>query len=145
MVTNDIDEEYKIAFSEVDDILYFSGEDIVSQIPSSFIRFIKENKDENYISNINPYLSFDEQEISDKARAIIALIYRSYIASSEEKDEFKKDDKAEFERIEKEKKEKYNPDQIFKDIKKVETAKNNTKVEEITVVSEKGLLKKNIK
>lgn len=96
-----IDKEYRIAFSEVDDILYFSDSKLVSKVPKSFINFIRENKDENYISNINPYILFEEQNISEKARAIIALIYISYIATAEEKKQFMKKANIEFENIEK--------------------------------------------
>lgn len=114
----DINEkEYKIAFAEIDDILHFSDEDVFSRIPKSFIRFIKENKDEDYISNINCYLEIDEQDVSPKAKALMALIYRNYIADSEEKKEFEKKDKIEFQKKEDEKREKYNPDEIFKNIK----------------------------
>lgn len=108
------DEKYKIALSEVDDILYFTDDSVKSQIPTSFLNFIKQNKDENYISNINPYLEIKEQNVSEEAKAIMALIYRSYIASDEEKSEYQRKDKAELNRLEEEKKQKYNPENIFK-------------------------------
>lgn len=142
-----IDEkEYKIAFSEVDDILYFTDRSVVSQIPESFIRFIRENKEENYISKINPYMSLDEQDVSSKAKAIIALIYRSYIASDKEKEVFELKDKKEFEKIENEKREKYNPDEIFKNIKQeIETEEIHTEsMEDLSIEKSLDLVHKNI-
>ncbi len=137
------DEEYRIAFSEVDDILYFTDSKLVSKVPKSFINFIRENKDEKYISNINPYLSFEEQNISEKARAIIALIYESYIATEEEKKEFMKDANIEFENIEKKKREKYNPDKIFKNTDTPNTVSNVAELEEKSLIlKNESLIKK---
>lgn len=84
------DRNLGIVLSEVNDIIYFSDATLKDKIPKSFLKFIEENKDSNYISNINPYLPFEEQEISEEAKNIIALIYRSYIASEEEKKNIKK-------------------------------------------------------
>ncbi len=111
------EEKYKIAFAEIDDILYFTDDAIKSKIPTSFFKFIKQNKDINHINNINPYLSIEQQEVSDEAKAIMALIYRSYIASDEEKSDYQKKDKFELDKIEKEKNLKYNPENIFKNQK----------------------------
>lgn len=135
--------EYRIAFSEVDDILYFTDSKLVSKIPKSFINFIRENKDENYISNINPYISFEEQNISEKARAIIALIYKSYIATAEEKKQFMKKANIEFENIEKEKREKYNPDKIFVNTDTLNIVSNVAELEEKSlIVKNESLIEK---
>ncbi len=129
-----MDKEYRIAFSEVDDILYFADNKLVSKVPKSFINFIRENKDENYISNINPYISFEAQNISEKARAIIALIYESYIATAEEKKQFMEKANIEFENIEKKKREKYNPDKIFDNKDTPKIVPNGAELEEKSLV-----------
>ncbi len=85
--------EYKIALAEVDDILKFTDKEIVDKIPQSFKDFIKQNKDTNYITNINPYLPINSQNIKDETKSIIALIYRSYIATEDEKKKFAEQDK----------------------------------------------------
>lgn len=123
------EKEFQIALEEVDEILHFMDEELVSKIPNSFKNFIKENKDKSYISNINPYMPLEEQDLRQETQAIISLIYRSYIANEEEKEYFKQKDKAEFEEIEKEKLEKYNPDNIFKN---KDIVKEETKAEEVT-------------
>ena len=47
------DEKYRIALAEIDDILKFSDDEILLKISESFKKFVKENKDKKYISNIN--------------------------------------------------------------------------------------------
>ena len=123
------EKEFQIALAEVDEILYFTDENIVSKIPSSFKQFVKENKDKNYISNINPYMSLDDQDLRPETEAIISLIYRSYIADEEEKEKFKKKDQEEFEEIEKQKSIKYNPNDIFKQNKVSDLLKANNETE----------------
>lgn len=124
---NEID--YKIALAEVDEILYFTDESIVSKIPSSFKTFIKENKDKSYVSNINPYMPLEEQDLRPDTKAIISLIYRSYVADEQEKEEFKQKAKEEYEEIEKQKNIKYNPDDIFKQNKTFEEIKGDIEKE----------------
>lgn len=119
MNTNE-EQEYKIALAEVDDILRFADLEILNKIPKSFIKFIKDNK-AKYITNINPYLPIQEQNITEKTRAIISLIYRSYLANPEEKGKFAKEDMLELEQIEIDKRIKYNPDNIFKKSNIIET------------------------
>lgn len=86
----DNEKEYKIAFAEVYDILKFTDKSVIDKISKSFIKFIDDNRDKNYITNLNPYLPLEEQEMSETARNIIDLIYMSYLATPEEKLEFRK-------------------------------------------------------
>lgn len=106
--------EYKIALAEVDDVLKFTDKEIVDKIPQSFKDFIKQNKDTNYITNINPYLPINSQNIKDETKSIIALIYRSYIATEDEKKKFAEQDKITLEKYEEELKEKYSVENVFK-------------------------------
>ena len=137
------EKEFQIALAEVDEIIYFMDDELVSKIPNSFKKFIKDNKATNYISNINPYMSLKDQDLRKETQAIISLIYRSYMSSEEEKEFFKQKDKAEFE---KEKKVKYNPDNIFKNKVSIKEEKNQIeeKQEEQVAIAviEEGFFKK---
>lgn len=117
------DKEYKIALAQVDDILFFTDNKIVSQIPMDFLNYIKNNKEQDYISNINPYLSLEEQDILDETKALISLIYRSYIADKNELLEFEEQDRIKIIEEENKKREKYNPDKIFK--KEIQDVREN--------------------
>lgn len=106
--------EYKKAFKEVYEILkYVSNEDL-RKIPSEILITIKENRQLNYEYKIDNINNFQNQEISEIAKAILSIIYRDYWATEEEKYEIKIKENREKNEIEKEKREKYNPNDIFK-------------------------------
>ena len=105
--------EYKKAFSEVYDILRFTDPELTSKIPKKLYDFIENNRDHDIITNVNPFIPLENQQLSEETIPILALIYRNYMASEEEKVNFSNKDKLEFIENEKEKREKYNPDNIF--------------------------------
>ena len=91
------------AVSEVIEILNHTDKEIVEKIPQNFIEFLFENADKDYIPNIDFYDENWEKSIQEDTKAILALLYRDYIVSKEEKL-----------KQERELREKYNPDNIFK-------------------------------
>ena len=81
---------FEKAFTEVNEILENMDESYVNQISKSFRRMIIENMDLNYEFRYDSSKSFMEQEISDDAKAIMAIIYMEYWATNEEKETIKK-------------------------------------------------------
>lgn len=77
--------EYKIAVTEVTFVLQYLPESMKSKIPKKFLNFLKENS----ISNYNPKFDFSyglcNVNLTKKAKAILAVIYRNYICTEEEK------------------------------------------------------------
>ena len=102
--------EYKMALAEVNQILIYTEEDIVSKIPEKFKKFIEDNMDQNHIIKIDKNKSLVEQDIMNETKQILALIYRDYICSKEERENLILQEQQERQRIEKEKQEKYNID-----------------------------------
>lgn len=137
-----IDEIYKNSFKEVYDILENTETELVDKIPNKFMEFIKNNMNENYKTNIRQDINIDKQPLLKETEAILSLIYRSYWATDEEKEEFKTKDKNEFIEEEKEKKEKYPERDIYqifdekKDINKI-TLDNN-----LMVIEKESFIKK---
>ena len=113
---------YRQAFAEVLEVLKHTSKSIVEKIPEKFIMFLKDNKDNEYIADIDFSKPNWEDEVKQETQAILALIYRDYIVSPEKKSELIREEQI---RIEKEIREKYNPDNIFKN-KKEETVIENT-------------------
>lgn len=62
--------------------------------------------DKNYYFSINPKLNIEKQNISPEANAIIVNLYQEYFATEEQKIKIK---------VEQEKRNKYNPNDIFRE------------------------------
>lgn len=76
---------YKQALSEVWEILKYSEKSIIERIPQEFMNFIIENKDTEYKCNIDFESENWEESVKPETQAIIALIYRDYICSTEKR------------------------------------------------------------
>lgn len=116
---------YKVAFAEVMEVLKNSEPEILVKIPENFITFLKENEDNEYNVDIDFNNENWEDTVLPETQAIIALIYRDYVSSPEEREKLLKTEQEEQIRIEKELREKYNPDNLFnKEPRKIEREDN---------------------
>lgn len=109
---------YKQAFTEVLEVLKHTSKSIVEKIPENFINFLKDNKDDEYFTEIDFSKSNWEDDVKEETQAILALIYREYIVSPEKKRELIRDEREEQKIIENEIRKKYNPDNLFKNERK---------------------------
>ncbi len=109
-----MEDVYREAFAEVLEVLKNSNQNIIEKIPEKFITFLNENKDDNYIVKIDFLNKNWENFVKQETRAILALVYRDYIVSSEEREKLLVEEKEEQIKIENELREKYSPDNIFK-------------------------------
>ncbi len=85
-----------------------------SKISNSFINFIENNKSKNYVSNINPNIPLKEQNIRKETKEMLGIIYRDYLCNKEERINLLQEEKRELTKLEIERREVYNPDNIFK-------------------------------
>ena len=131
-----MDNVYREAFAEVLEVIKNSNQRILEKIPKKFITFLNENKDNNYIVKIDFTDENWDDSIKQETQAILALIYRDYIVSQEERARLLTEEKEEQSRIENELREKYNPDNLFK---KQDQVKNTEEVmtEEVAMVEYK--------
>lgn len=118
----------KKAFSEVDMILDLIDSEMKNKVSANFIKFIKEEKDNNYKPNINPELPLEEQSILPETIDILALLKLNYWCNEEEKKELLKVLNKNEQQFQKEAKEKYDIDKLFK----------TNKTKEIINLPEKG-------
>ena len=79
--------KYRNAFKEVDEILKHTDIYLVNEIPKKFIYFLRANMNNDYKFNVQEGLCLNKQNISEEANNILALIYRDYWATEEEKQE----------------------------------------------------------
>lgn len=121
--------EYANAYSEVLEILKYISKEDYEKIPKNKINMFKENANSNYKFHYNPELTLDEQNVSKRAKAIIAILFRDYWSTKEQKERIIKKQSYD---IEKKKRDKYKMDNLFpKDKNMKKTAVNLEKKEMI--------------
>ena len=108
-------QEYKMAFSEVDEIIKMMPDELVRKIPKGFKELVAEEKDESYIPNIHEPL--EKNKLKNETIIILGLIYRDFLCQKEERIVLQKKDAEELQRVQnelnKELKEKYSMDNLF--------------------------------
>lgn len=116
--------KYSRAYTEVLEIISHFSEDEYSKIPAEKINFYKENMDKNYVFKINPNIDLSKQNISEEANAVLITLFRDYFATEKQKETLKRILNQNEQKLEKEKMEKYNPDNIFNNRKLKENGDN---------------------
>lgn len=114
-----MDNKYKRAYKEVLEIIKYFPEDEYNKIPKEKIDFFKENMDESFEFTINPAIELSEQNISKEANAIFVKLYLDYFATESQKQTINSILELNEKKAEIEKREKYNPDDLFKSEKEV--------------------------
>lgn len=137
-----VTKEFAEASAEINEILKYLPKEEVEKIPSKLREFFKEVSSKDYVTNINPNMPLDKQQIKEKTKDIIALIYRNYWCSEEERKELDQKLIENDRKFEEELREKYNPDNIFKNnvttTKKEESEVKEAKIEQSLVPQETG-------
>lgn len=131
MVTKELSE----AAVEFNSILEYTSEDLKNKIPKKFLDFLQSIQSKNYKFEYDKTKKLDEQKLKPKTRGLIALVYQDYICNEAEKEEYIQKSQKLIKQIEESKREKYNPNDIFKD-KKIETDKDTTNTVEIVEYKE---------
>lgn len=105
-------QEYREAFLEVYEILNLMPIALSNKIPQKFKDIINREKSQKFITNISEPI--DKCSLKEETIIILALIYRDFLCSEEERKELKARDAEALRVFEAELREKYNPDDIFK-------------------------------
>ena len=103
-----VTKEFAEASAEINEILKYLPKEEVEKIPSKLREFFKEISSKDYVTNINPNIPLDKQQIKEKTKDIIALIYRNYWCSEEERKELDQKLIENDKKFEEELREKYN-------------------------------------
>ena len=136
MVTKELSE----AAVEFNCILEYTSEEVKNRIPKKFLDFLQSIQSKTYKFEYDKTKKLDEQKLKPKTRGLIALVYQDYICNETEKEEYIQKSKKIIKQVEESKREKYNPNDIFKD-KKIDTVKDTTKTVEIVEYKE-SIIKK---
>lgn len=126
-------EKIKKALAEVDIILENTEQKIKDKIPKEFKKYIKENKDDKHKVQLQTNKELTEQNIRKETKEILALIYRDYLCTKQERQKLIVQERQE---REKEKQEKYDTN-----IEKIlENRKNKNRIEQLETENEKALI-----
>ncbi len=105
----------KEIYSEVYQVLNLLGNDYIDKLPTSLINMLKEKREVNYNSQYTDNIPLNEQNIKKETMSIIVLLYLNYWCKDEnEKLEVKNILKENEDKYQMKLREKYNPDNIFK-------------------------------
>lgn len=104
----------KEAISEVLEILSYMEEEYKNKIPTKFLKFLQDNKDNNYKKHIDPNIDIASQITKDKTRVILGMIFYNFWSTEEEKKEFEKILKENENKRQKELSELYKYEDLFK-------------------------------
>ena len=123
-------DNYKKAYKEIVEILRYVPKESVNKIPKNMIEVFTTNMDNEYEFHIDINKNFEEQKILEETKAILANIFRDYWATPYRKERIIAHENYDRQKIEKQKNDKYNPNDIFKIKNKNQEEKaNNLPVE----------------
>lgn len=121
-----VDIQYANAYTEVLEILKSISQEDYNKIPKEKIDLFEHNANKEYIFDYDSNKTLEEQNVSKIARAIIAILFRDYWATDEQKNKIKAFQNNKRYQLEEENRQKYNTD-IFKN--KINT-NNESKIEQ---------------
>lgn len=109
-----ITEEQARAYTEVIEVLNHIEEEYIKKIPNDVYSYYYENRAIDYKVKLDMSKSFEEQQLSHKAKVILAMFFRDYWATEEQKEKIKRKDEYDLKMVEERKKELYSVDNLFK-------------------------------
>ena len=134
------------AYSEVSKILELLGAEYINKIPNEIIENINKEKDNEYIVNINPDIPLEEQNLLQDTISILAMLKLDYWCENEdEKKELLNILNKNEEEYQKEMREKYNPDDLFKNRRKGELETDIKEETSLSVIDDKSFIARLLK
>ena len=137
--------EYKRAFTEVLAILNLISDEYYNKIPKDIILTLEKMRDDSYNYQLEFNKKFNEQKVSEVSKAILSNFYRDYWATDIEKNKIIEEEKTKRIQVENEKREKYNPDDIFKDKKDLTFENENSSRQTYMIKNKESFIKRIIK
>lgn len=101
--------EQKMAYTEVCAVLNNMDQSDVAKIPSDILAYYKNNSDKSYNFQLDKYKPFNQQKLSYTAEVVLAILFRDYWATPEQRNRIVQKEKYDLKKIEEEKRKKYDP------------------------------------
>lgn len=109
-----MEDNYSKAYKEIVEILKYVPEESVNKIPKDMRDMFEAEQLKTYNFHVNIEKSFEKQELLEETKAILANIFRDYWATDYQRARIIEKENKDREEWEKQKREKYNPNEIFK-------------------------------
>lgn len=138
-----VDIQYANAYTEVLEILKNISQEDYNKVSKEKINLFEHNANKEYIFNYDSTKTLEEQNVSKTARAIIAILFRDYWATDEQRNKIKAFQNNKRHQIEEENRQKYNTD-IFKNRKNSAAEVINEQAENMQLVEYKENIFKRI-
>ena len=116
---------YANAYKEVLIILDNLIKEDYDKIPKEYIEFLKSNCNNEYEFYYDTSKTFEEQELLDDTKYILFGLFKKFGATELQKDTIKDFKNNYYNKLENEKREKYNPDCVFKTVNNEKTTNNS--------------------
>ena len=105
-----MEDKYPKAYKEVIEILNYVPQESLNKIPNTMLDTFKVKMDKKYDFKIDINKSFEDQDLLDETKAILANIFRDYWATPYQKERIEAKENYDRQKNEEEKKAKYNSD-----------------------------------
>lgn len=137
-----VEVEYKKAYKEILEILKYMSEEDVNKIPKEMLELFIQNANRDYEFQYNPDKTLQEQNVSKKARYIIAILFRDYWATELQREKIIKKEESDMQKIEEELRKKYNTDNLFKKNDVVKERNDDIEIKELIEYKEDNIFRK---
>ena len=124
-----MEDNYNKAFREVVELLKHVPEESVQKIPQDMRDMFEEEMDKNYKFEVRDNVEFEDLELLDETRAILANIFKDYWATPYQRERILAKEQYDRQKVDEEKQKKYNSNDLFKrkninDTKEIESSNN---------------------
>ena len=123
-----MEDTYEKAYTEVIELLKFFPRESLEKIPEEKLNLYINKMDRTYNYKIDKSKSFEQQKMLEKTKAVFAIIFRDYWATDYQRERIFAKEQYDKKKIEEAKKERFNPDDIFKS-KKIEISRIETDID----------------
>lgn len=132
-MNSNVNTEYANAYSEVLEVLNHMSKEDYNKIPKDMLEMFQNNCNNEYRFRYDLNKKFEEQEISRRAKLILAILFRDYWATTYQKEKIIAKQNYERQKLEQQKFEKYNPERLFENKRQpiIEEVKNISSMIEV--------------
>jgi len=126
------------------DIVEKTDIETFKKIPEDLVNMFKFNMDSDYNFKYDTKKTLNEQNVSKEAKTIIAILFKNYWATPQQREKIIAKEKYDLSKIEEEKRDIYNPDNLFKKQNEIKEDKIQEQSDMVSMIEYKEPLIKRI-